>query len=158
MAAMGQAESGGNYRAVNQIGFVGKYQFGYAALIDVGLVKSSVTSNSALNNPNSWIGGDKPANLEAFLNDPRAQDEAMFDLTERNYKSLVSRGAITQDMTNDKIGGMLGAAHLLGAGGANTWRKTGQGKDANNTTGDQWYSVGSSGIAAAGKIPGLDAG
>jgi hypothetical protein len=158
MAAMGQAESGGNYRAVNQIGFVGKYQFGYAALIDVGLVKSSVTSNSALNNPNSWIGGDKPANLEAFLNDPRAQDEAMFDLTQRNYKSLVSRGAITQDMTNDKIGGMLGAAHLLGAGGANTWRKTGQGKDANNTTGDQWYSVGSSGIAAAGKLPKLDAG
>jgi hypothetical protein len=160
MAAMGAAESGSNYSAVNRIGFVGKYQFGYAALIDVGLVKRGVKSNSALNNPNSWVGADgKPASLQEFLSNSQAQEDAMFRFTEQNYKSLVSKGAITKDMTNGQVGGMLGAAHLLGAGGANTWRNTGVGKDANNTTGNQWFAVGQAGIeVAAKKIPGLDAG
>jgi hypothetical protein len=179
MAAMGAAESGSptkpeevcgesglklqngksGYEAINQCGFLGKYQFGYLALIDAGLVKSSVTSNKQLiDNSNSWIGGDKPASYKEFLADAKTQEQIMFSFTEKNYKALVSKGAITKDMTNAEIGGMLGAAHLLGAGGANTWRKTGQGKDANNTTGDQWYSVGFSGVKSADKIPGIDAG
>jgi hypothetical protein len=184
MAAMGAAESSSptdpkavcgesglklqngkaGYEAINQCGFVGKYQVGYEVLIDAGLVKSNVTSNSALNNANSWVGGDKPANIDAFKADAKTQEQVMFDLTQRNYKSLVSKGAITKDMTNAEIGGMLGAAHLLGAGGANSWRKSSakiedrKGKDGNNTTGGQWYSVGSAGVAAASKLPKLDAG
>lgn len=180
MAAMGAAESGSptnpnaicpgsglklqngkaGYEAINQCGFVGKYQFGYLALIDAGLVKRSVKSNAALNNPNSWVGTDgKPASIDAFKADTQAQEDAMFRFTEQHYKSLVSNGAITKDMTNGQVGGMLGAAHLLGAGGANTWRKTGVGKDANETTGNQWYAVGKTGVEVLAKnIPGLDAG
>jgi hypothetical protein len=159
MAAIGQAESGGNYSEDRkQTSFIGKYQIGYMALIDTGHVKSSVKSNAQLNNPNSWTGKDGITSKSAFLTNTKAQDDAMFDITEKNYKALVSKGAITKDMTNAQIGGMMGAAHLLGAGGANTWRKTGQGQDANGTTGDKWYAVAQSGVAAAGKIPGLDKG
>jgi hypothetical protein len=159
MAAIGQAESGGNYSEDRkQTSFIGKYQMGYMALIDTGHVKSSVKSNAQLNNPNSWTGKDGITSKSAFLTNTKAQDDAMFDMTEKNYKALISKGAITKDMTNAQIGGMMGAAHLLGAGGANTWRKTGQGQDANGTTGDKWYAVAQSGVAAAGKIPGLDAG
>ena len=39
MASIAASESGGNYRAVNSLGYSGKYQFGMAALEDLGYVK-----------------------------------------------------------------------------------------------------------------------
>jgi hypothetical protein len=55
---------------------------------------------------------------------------------------MLNNGAITQDTTKEEVGGMLAVSHLLGAGGANTWRKTGGGVDANGTSGDEYFQKG----------------
>ena len=142
LAQIGKSESGGNYDTTNQLGYVGKYQFGYQALIDQGYVKSSVTSNAQLSNPNSWTGKDGITDRSAWLGNGSVQESAMLTYTQTNYTRMVSNGAITADMPPEDVGGMLAASHLLGAGGANTWRKGGGGADANGTTGDTYFQKG----------------
>ena len=142
LAQIGKSESGGNYDTTNQLGYVGKYQFGYQALIDQGYVKSSVTSNAQLSNPNSWTGKDGITDRSAWLGNSSVQESAMLTYTQTNYTRMVSNGAITADMPPEDVGGMLAASHLLGAGGANTWRKGGGGADANGTTGDTYFQKG----------------
>lgn len=159
-AQIGQSESSGNYSAVNDLGYAGKYQMGYGALIDAGLVKSSVTSNSDLNNPNNWIGTDgRPASLDEFLSTPQAQEDAVKLYTQKNYNTLLSNGGITKEMSKEEIGGMLSTAHLLGAGGAKTWRTTGAGADANGTTGTDYFQRGKYAVSVLGpKMPAINAG
>jgi hypothetical protein len=142
LTQIGKSESGGNYDTTNQLGYVGKYQFGYQALIDQGYVKSSVTSNAQLSNPNSWTGKDGITDRSAWLSNGSVQESAMLTYTQTNYTRMVSNGAITADMPPEDVGGMLAASHLLGAGGANTWRKGGGGADANGTTGDTYFQKG----------------
>ena len=142
LAQIGKSESGGNYDTTNQLGYVGKYQFGYQALIDQGYVKSSVTSNAQLSNPNSWTGKDGITDRSAWLSNGSVQESAMLTYTQTNYTRMVSNGAITADMPPEDVGGMLATSHLLGAGGANTWRKGGGGADANGTTGDTYFQKG----------------
>lgn len=146
-AQIGKSESGGDYTEVNSLGYVGKYQFGYLALIDGGYVKSSVTSLAELDNPNSWTGKDGITDKSAWLNNPSIQETAMQEYTQRNYTSLVSRGAITADMPPEDVGGMLATSHLLGAGGANSWRKGQGGSDAFGTTGNQYFQKGKFAVA-----------
>jgi hypothetical protein len=63
-------------------------------------------------------------------------------------------GAITADMKPEEVGGMLAVSHLLGAGGANTWRKGQGGQDQNGTTGNDYFGVGKYAIAVlAPKVP-----
>ena len=142
LAQIGKSESGGNYDTTNQLGYVGKYQFGYQALIDQGYIKSSVTSNAQLSNPNSWTGKDGITDRSTWLGNGSVQESAMLTYTQTNYTRMVSNGAITADMPPEDVGGMLAASHLLGAGGANTWRKGGGGADANGTTGDTYFQKG----------------
>lgn len=142
LAQIGKSESGGNYNTTNQLGYVGKYQMGYKALIDQGYVKSSVTSNAQLDNPNSWTGKDGIADKTSWLGNGSVQESAMMSYTQTNYTAMVKNGAITADMPPEDVGGMLAASHLLGAGGANTWRKGGGGADANGTTGDTYFQKG----------------
>ena len=49
--ALGERESSGNYGAVNTLGFLGKYQFGEAALTDVGYYSADGTA------ANDWQAG-----------------------------------------------------------------------------------------------------
>ena len=150
-AQIGKSESGGNYQAVNSIGFVGKYQFGYPALIDAGLVKSSCKSNSQLNNPNNWVGGDgKPGSLEEFLANEALQEQVMCEYTKRNYNAMVRNGAITSEMPPEEVGGMLATSHLLGAGGAKKWRNGEGGSDAYGTTGDTYFQKGKYAVSVLG--------
>lgn len=158
-AQIGKSESGGNYQAVNTLGFVGKYQFGYQALIDGGYVKSNVTSNAQLNNPNSWLGKNGISSKDAWLNSPSVQESAMEEYTARNYRTLVRIGAITKDMPADEIGGMLATSHLLGAGGAKRWRNGQGGADAYGTTGDTYFQRGKFAVAVlAPRVNSLNAG
>ena len=39
--AIGKRESGNNYKSVNSVGYIGKYQMGEAAMIDAGYYKKS---------------------------------------------------------------------------------------------------------------------
>ena len=161
-AQLGRNESAGDvpkkfpdqYHVINTIGYVGKYQFGYQALRDLKMVKSSVTSNAQLRNPNSWIGNGGPASLEEFLNNGPLQEKLICQYTRSNYNSMLQKGAITADMKPEEVGGMLAVSHLLGAGGANAWRK-GQGEpDKYGTTGNDYFGAGKYAIAVlAPKVP-----
>lgn len=158
-AQIGQSESSGDYSSENTLGFVGKYQFGHQALIDGGYVKSNVTSNSQLNDPNSWTGKDGITNKQAWLDSQGVQEQAMEDYTKRNYNAMVQNGAITADMANEEVAGMLSVSHLLGAGGAKNWRAGSGGADAYGTTGDQYFQKGKYAASVLGaKMPAINAG
>ena len=72
---LGARESGGNYRAFNRYGYVGKYQMGEMALIDCGYYKKP-----SGNYNNDWsgefLGKDGVFSIQDFLNSPCAQENA----------------------------------------------------------------------------------
>ena len=114
---LGMRESSGNYKAVNQFGYLGKYQFG----------------RKTLNN----LGYENISNRQ-FLSDPTIQEQAMEDLLVHNKKILrryiqkydgkvVNGVFVTQS-------GILAAAHLAGAGNVRKFfRKGYEFKDGNGT-------------------------
>lgn len=146
-AQIGKSESGGNYKAVNTIGYIGKYQWGYQALIDNGLVKSHVRRNSQLNDPNSWTGKGC-SSLDEFLNNPELQEQLICEYTKRNYNTLVRIKALSQEDSPETVAGMLMCAHLLGPGGAKNYRIGGNsGADAYGTTAESYYNKGKYAVA-----------
>jgi len=141
-AQIGKSESGGNYQAVNTIGYVGKYQFGFAALQTYGYVKTSCKNNAALNNANSWTGKNGMDSLQTWLNSPGEQENAMFAYTKGNYNSMCKIGAISDEQNSPDVGGMCAVAHLLGPGGAKNYRNGASGADQYGTTGGTYYNKG----------------
>lgn len=106
--ALAFKESQGKYTLINSLGYMGKYQFGYAALKAIGIHDSS-----------------------QFLKDPRLQEKAFKALLAKNkwelrkeieqYEGKVINGVeITES-------GILAAAHLGGAGSVKKFFKS-QGK------------------------------
>jgi hypothetical protein len=158
-AQIGKSESGGNYAAVNSIGYVGKYQFGYPALIDGGYVKSSCKSNAQLSNPNMWIGKNGIDSKEAWLANSAEQEAAMCAYTKRNYSTMCKIGAVTGDQSSEDVAGMLAVSHLLGPGGAKQYRQGQNSADAYGTTGATYFNKGKYAVAVlAPKIPAVTAG
>lgn len=158
-AQIGKSESGGNYKAVNTIGYVGKYQFGWPALVDAGYVKSSCKSNAGLQNPNNWTGKNGVTSLDDWLNNPSEQESAMCGYTKRNYTTMCKIGAVTQDQPPEDVAGMLAVAHLLGPGGAKKYRNGENSADAYGTTGATYFNKGKYAVAAlAPKVNAVKAG
>jgi hypothetical protein len=146
-AQIGKSESGGNYSAVNTIGYVGKYQFGYQALVTLGYLKSSCKSNAQMNNPNSWVGKNGMDSLSTFLNSPNEQETAICAYTTGNYTAMCRIGAVTSDQSPEDVAGMLAVAHLLGPGGAKNYRNGQSGADQYGTTGDAYFQKGKYAVA-----------
>ena len=158
-AQIGKSESGGNYQAVNTIGYVGKYQFGYQALQTYGYVKKSCLNNAALNNSNSWTGKNGIDSLQTWLNSPGEQENAMFSYTKGNYNSMCKLGAISDEQNAADVGGMCAVAHLLGPGGAKNYRNGGNAADAYGTTGSTYYNKGYYAVSAlAPTVPAVQSG
>jgi hypothetical protein len=146
-------KAGGKYDNISGDGRVGKYQMDYQNLVDLKLVKSSVTNAAQLKNPNSWIGSGGPASLEEFLNNGALQEKLVSQYTQTNYNAMLQSGAITADMTPEEVGGMLAVSHTLGADGAKKWRS---GQGGVGTSGNDYFGAGKYAIAVlAPKIPGL---
>ena len=145
-AGVAQSESGGSYTVVNSIGYSGKYQFGVAALEDLGYIKKGTWAaygkNSIMSNNSVWTGKNGINSRDDFLNSKNIQEDVMFQNSERNYNTLVRIGGIRAGDTPDVVAGMLKTAHLLGAGGARNWRQGKGGSDAYGTTGDQYFAQG----------------
>lgn len=138
---IGQRESGGNYKAVNTLGYLGKYQFGAMALEDMGLVKKGVGAKGqkALDDPSNWtISGGK----EAFLNDATLQENVMARYTKENFNRLQKLGVINTETTAEKIGGYLASAHLVGPGGAAALFRGEDKKDAYGTSAGSYFMLG----------------
>ena len=124
--ALGQRESGGrgDYKATNPAGYLGRYQFGELALVDCLFYEGDSTPYD-----NDWVGkwlidaaklGVK--SKDDFLDTPKAQDAAIWRYSELQWRTIVQ---LKLDQYDGKtIGGvaitksgMLGGAHLVGAGG-----------------------------------------
>ena len=115
--AIGFRESSNNYKAVNQFGYLGKYQFGRKTL--------------------NAIGFENISNRE-FLANPSIQEEAMLVLLKRNKHTLRREIKRYVGKTINGIyiteSGILAAAHLGGAGNVKKFfRKGYEFRDGNGT-------------------------
>jgi len=115
--AIGFRESSNNYKAVNQFGYLGKYQFGRKTL--------------------NAIGFENISNRE-FLANPSIQEEAMLVLLKRNKHTLRREIKKYVGKTINGIyiteSGILAAAHLGGAGNVKKFfRKGYEFRDGNGT-------------------------
>jgi len=138
-------ESSSKYDAVNKSNYLGKYQIGAAVLTDQGYIKPGAFQkygNNATNYPTSWTGKDGITSKESYLSATQTQEKIMQNLMKSNYKQLTRSGDIKSNDDPTKVAGMLSVSHLLGSSGASNWNKTGQGADANGTTGSTYYNMG----------------
>ena len=115
---IGFRESSNNYHAVNQFGYLGKYQFGRKTL--------------------NALGYENVSNRE-FLENHSIQEEAMYALLNHNRKVL--RRQISKYVGETVAGiyitesGLLAAAHLAGPGNVKKFLRKGyEFKDGNGTT------------------------
>ncbi len=132
--------------------FLGRYQFGGPALATVGFIKNDWAvkyKNDSVDQPGAWTGKMGVKSAEDYLANPAAQEAAMLALLESNYSAMTRNGAIKNGDDICCVGGMLSVAHLIGPGddparklGAKFWRRTGEGSDANQTTGTTYYNRG----------------
>ena len=114
---LGMRESSGNYKAVNQFGYLGKYQFGRKTL--------------------NALGYEDVSNRE-FLANASIQEEAMYALLVHNRKILKKQ--ISKYVGTTVAGvyitesGLLAAAHLAGPGNVRKFLRKGyEFKDGNGT-------------------------
>ena len=114
---LGFRESSGNYKAVNQFGYLGKYQFGRKTLNALGY---------------------KDVSNRVFLANPSIQEEAMYDLLTHNKKILRRQieeysGKVINGILITESG-ILAAAHLAGPGNVKKFfRKGYEFRDGNGT-------------------------
>lgn len=118
LTALVMMESGGDYQAVNTLNYLGAYQFGEAALIDLDYVRFD--GNASDNNyAGGWTGKNGVRSVSDFLNDRAAQDQAAVEWVQLMWHYLEDRNLDRYAWS--EVGGitltpaaMLGAAHLLG--------------------------------------------
>jgi len=114
---IGFRESTNNYKAVNQFGYLGKYQFGRKTLNAIGF---------------------KDVTNREFLANPSIQEEAMLILLQKNRRTLRREikkyvGKTINDVYITESG-LLAAAHLAGAGNVRRFfRKGYEFRDGNGT-------------------------
>lgn len=122
---LGQRESGGRYDIENSLGYVGKYQFGWPALVDLGLIKNQGRvgkgQKSILNEKSNWTGKFGVNSKQEFLNSPEAQEKAFEEwnkMLDRRTKSMGLDQYIGQTIDGVPVTmeGIRAASHLLGHG------------------------------------------
>jgi hypothetical protein len=139
---LGKRESDNKYGSVNSIGFCGRWQFGFGALIDCGYVRKSVKSNGELTLPGSWLGLNGVSSRPDWLSNTAAQDSAMLVYTKGHYNALLGLGGLKSNSSIARCAGLLAASHLLGVGGAMLFVHTGSGgHDANGVTAADYYKL-----------------
>ncbi len=99
-----------NYQAENQFGFLGRYQFGKPALMDLGYMDKN----------GRWTGKDGIRSIQDFKNNPRVQEAAM-DRWIRMKWNFVKKydGYVGKTFRGVTItrSGLIAGAHLVGPGG-----------------------------------------
>ncbi len=127
LRALGYRESGGRYGIVNKYGYLGKYQMGEAALKDAGYYKGDRTRKNDW--IGEWTGKDGVWSKEDFLRNPRAQERAIREFHRKMWSYIKALGL--DKYVGKTIGGilitesgLLGGAHLLGAGNLKKFLKS----------------------------------
>lgn len=125
-----QQESGGDYGATTTLGTAsGAYQFTFATLKGLGMVKSGSTPAFG---EGEWSGvewtGKHGINSRAdFLASQSAQDAVFSEFTSNNWGTISSSVPVGDTVNGVPMtqSGALHAAHMLGAGGFNQWASCG---------------------------------
>ncbi|BBI90697.1 baseplate hub subunit and tail lysozyme [Tenacibaculum phage PTm1] len=102
---VGYRESSNNYKAENQYGYIGKYQFGKSALRELGIKCSK----------------------EEFKNNPRLQEKAFESLLSINkYRLRKYMHYVGKTINGIKVteSGLLASAHLVGVGNVKKWLRS----------------------------------
>ena len=129
---LGYYESRNKYNVMNSYGYMGRWQMGHMALIDIGFMTNSTTYSATAAKFGVYSDED-------FLNSPEAQDYCIQLYDKKLVKYIEYFGDqkyIGQTMWNIKItlSGLVAAAHLVGAGGLHQMLKTGEiATDANGS-------------------------
>ncbi|HHW7518569.1 TPA: peptidoglycan-binding protein LysM [Mannheimia haemolytica] len=160
LLALAKRESNGNYQIENKFGYLGAYQFGAAALVDVGLIsqakyamaielKSGIANGANAKNHKAFLADDKNWLLSggktAFLNSPSSQDEAIVKLMNRNASTMIAKGVYVGNAEHKA--GLLMAAHLKGAGNAIKFAQMGIAtKDGFGTSIKDYYDLGTKSV------------
>jgi len=151
--ALGQRESGNSYDVVNSICFAGKYQFGHAALEDMGYIRSGTFARGLRNctvmrDSSFWTGRDGISSLQDWLGSPDVQEATIIRYTTQNLNTLRRIGALREGDSVSVISGLLMAAHLKGPGDVRDWRNGNSvNPDAYGTTVQAYYNLGRSTIS-----------
>lgn len=126
-------ESSGSYTAQNPANYLGMYQLGEAALIDVGYVNAD---GDAFDNDYSggWTGRNGVNSLSDFLNTPVAQELAVRELHQQYWQTLKSLGL--DDYVGTSINGiqitesgLIAGSHLVGPGDVKVFLESNGGTD-----------------------------
>ncbi|MCD7099406.1 LysM peptidoglycan-binding domain-containing protein [Stenotrophomonas sp. MMGLT7] len=120
LTAVAQRESNGDARIINKAGYVGKYQFGEAALIDLGYYLSD-GSDYRNNWKGQWAGKNGIFSLEDFRSSPDVQDMAgdqWFKLLCKRAKKMGLDQYFGKTINGIYIteSGILAGMHLVGTG------------------------------------------
>lgn len=139
---IGKRESGNDYKAINSLNYLGKYQFGAAALTDFGYVKKGY-KNKDLKSPAAWTGKDEITDHTKFLEKQAVQEDCMKRFTKQNFTILRNKGVVRNDSDPKHVAGLLAVSHLKGPGDA---IKFGRGErvnpDAYGTSAESYYKLG----------------
>ncbi len=127
LRALGYRESGGRYNIENTYGYLGKYQMGESALKDAGYYKGDPTSRNDW--IGEWTGKDRVWSKEDFLNNPRAQENAIREYHRKTWKYIRALGLdkyVGKTVKGIYIteSGLIGGAHLLGTGNVKRFLKS----------------------------------
>ena len=113
---LGKRESNNKYEVVNSLGYMGKYQFGYAALEDIGFIRKGCYAKYRHKAPAScWSGKLGTYSRYGFLKSKKAQEEAIKLHFSLNYSRLIKNGTIKESDSQIKKAQAHFVAHLLGA-------------------------------------------
>ncbi|CAH1666105.1 hypothetical protein [Chelatococcus asaccharovorans] len=124
---LGLFHSSNRYDAVNSTNHLGRFQFGEAALIDIGMVRND---GKPIDNDFSggWTGKYGINSKEEFLASHEAQDMAIRDFLGKQahfLRDFLHYDGQSINGHDISISGLLGAAHLAGAGGVRRFLKSG---------------------------------
>jgi len=151
-----RAHEATSYSDVNSAGYLGYYQFGVAALETAGYLKTGSwnsmgtckgqsescrpTTNGIIDNSSNWTGQNGVNSKADYLaNKNGCQEDAVRRHSNTHFRYLRSNGKLDLDNPND-VGGMLAAAHLRGAGGAENMRDGTEIADANGMFPSTYYT------------------
>ncbi|CAN5124385.1 hypothetical protein BH10PSE7_BH10PSE7_43980 [soil metagenome] len=126
-----EAHPDGNYAAVNTLNFIGKYQMGEAALVDIGVV--NLDGDAFDNNYSGGFTGKFGLDSVAdFLHSPGGQDQAIraYMAVQFGYLNIPGVDALKYDGqivdgVKITVSSLLAVAHLVGFGEAGQYVNSG---------------------------------
>lgn len=147
-----------NYDTENAFGFIGKYQFGEAALFDLGYYGIDKSDGNLFKNDwiGNWSGKNGINSKKDYFNQGSVQETIIYDWHDILWARIKFLGldAYEGQILNGHlitISGMLAASHLLGAGSQSSDTTGLRGyllsgavfspEDANGTTANQYMTL-----------------